>query len=261
MAGKPKVNPQFRNLARQVTSGLVLAPILTTYLHDAKYPPEFNVAFSNHGGSRAPDGWFHPSTHPRQPARQLYYYMAEPEKVVSEPLEYMGALSTTMGTAIHGFVQMCLKDQGCLVDDEVYVENAETRSRGSMDGVLQLPSYESPVGFEFKTSNQMKLNGIVDNDVEAFRHKWPHYYSQVTEYMRISGLRKFIVLFMAMGYPWTLKEFQIDYDLSHAMEIETKYRQVLHAVEHQEVPDPCCLPGSAQAKACGARFVCPVGLA
>lgn len=253
----PGKSPQFRNLIKDIARGNVLTPILHTYLYDATYP-EFAVHFRGGSSYRPPDGWFHPSTHPTMPARMLYYYI-QGKGLIPEPLEYMGALSTTMGTAVHGFVQMCLKDKGVLLDDEVYVEHRETRSRGSMDGILQIAGWGNG-GFEFKTSNMQKLNGFTDNDVATFRKKWPNYYGQVQEYMRISGLRQFLVLFMGMGYPWTLKECHIDFDPVFAYGIETKYRSVLEHLDKGVPPEPCCAPKSKDAAACMARGVCPIGM-
>jgi hypothetical protein len=253
-----KPSPAFKKMASQVGNGLVLVPILQNYLNDAKYPKKFSIDFANHGGERKPDGYFHPSTHPLVPARKLYYYLTEPDKIDNEPLEFMGALSTTMGTAIHGFVQMCLKDTGVLVDDEVFVIDHETGSRGSMDGVLNLPTL-GETGLEFKTSNQMKLQGLHDNDIETFKTKWPVYYAQVQEYMRLSGLRKFVVLFLSMGYPWTMKEVLVPFDQGMASMIETKYRGVRAAAASGEVPPECCSPFSKESQTCPMRRVCPVG--
>lgn len=254
-----KAKPIFDTIMKQSAGGLHLAPILNSYLYQAKYPPSFSVDFVKHESHRAPDNWFHPSTHPLWEARQLYYYIAEPDRFIAEPLEYMGALSTTMGTAIHGFIQMCLKDTGVLIDDEVAVVDDVLLSRGHMDGILQLPGV-GRTGFEFKTSGSFKANTLVDNDVEVFKTKFPVYYAQVQEYMRISGLRKFVVLFMLMGYPWTTKEIMVDYDIMAAETIASKYRLVRQAVADGVPPDPCCAPRSKTAKACGARGVCPIGL-
>lgn len=249
-------SPQFRNLIKEIHKGNVLTPILHSHLYNAIYP-EFDVHFAGGKSQRPPDGWFHPSAHPTMTPRKLYYYM-QGKNLIAEPMEYMGALSTTMGTAVHGFIQMCLKDNGVLLDDEVYVEHSETKSRGSMDGILKITGWGTG-GFEFKTSNMQKLSGYTDNDVEGFKKKWPTYYGQVQEYMRISGLRQFVVLFMGMGYPWTLKECQMDFDAPYAFEIETKYLKVLKHLEMGVPPEPCCAPKSKEAEACFARNTCPVG--
>jgi hypothetical protein len=250
------VRPTFSKAITDAEKGMVLSPILHSYLYNAKYPKNFSVKFTNHSSHRAPDGYFHPSTHPLWNERQLYYYITEPGKMVDEPMEYMGALSTTMGTAIHGFIQMCLKDAKVLVSSEVPVVDEVHKSRGSMDGLLSIPHY-GEAGFEFKTSNMMKLSNAQDMDIAGFKKKWPTYYAQVQEYMRLSGLRRFIVLFMGMGYPWTLKEFHIPYDVPAATDVERKYRRVLDMAAQGILPSSCCL-GGKEAEACPARRICPV---
>lgn len=276
MSAQP-VTPNFKKIAVGASKGLVLSPILNNYLHSAKYPKEFSVTFRNHGDERRPDGFFHPSTHPSWTERQLFYYLTQPDKVVGEPLEYAGALSVTMGTAVHDFVEMCLIHAGALIEphgtcvacgrehgkkkgqcNEWGVMHAETKTRGHTDG--RLSEQAGFGGFEFKTSNMMKLQNVEDNDVERFREKWPQYWLQVQEYMRCSGLQRYVVLFLGMGYPWTTREFVIEKDEAHCFEMDQKYRRVIAAAERGLTPDPCCAPQSATARECALRHACPVGL-
>jgi hypothetical protein len=250
-----------KRILKDTKKGLVLKPVLHTYLYDAKFP-DFSIHFKNHSMNRKPDGWFHPSTHPLWTERQLYHYLVHPGHVQEEVKDYMGTLAVTLGTAAHGFVQNCLgpKGSGVLVDSEVYVEDPEVGSRGSMDGLLNLPHREPDV-FEYKTSNPMKLAKVEDHDLDAYRTKWPEYYAQNQEYMRMSGWRNTIVLFMTMSYPFDMKEFIVPWDPEFAYGIENKYRRVRQAVADQQEPDPCCSIGSAEAQSCVARSVCPIGRA
>jgi hypothetical protein len=136
-----------------------------------------------------------------------------------------------------------------------------TKTRGHMDGMLNIPGF-GHAGFEFKTSNMMKLGNIEDNDVARFREKWPQYWLQVQDYMRITGLTRFVVLFLGMGFPWTTKEFVIERDDFHCFEMEQRYKRVLAYAEmaNGHMPDPCCAPRSATARDCALRMACPVGL-
>lgn len=276
MTAQP-MTPAFKKIAVGASKGLVVSPILNNYLHSAKYPKEFAVTFRNHGAERKPDGYFHPSTHPSWSERQLFYYLTQPHKVQVEPLEYAGALSVTMGTAVHDFVEMCLIHAGALEEphgtcvacgrehgkkkgqcNEWGVMHEATKTRGHTDG--RLTALAGYGGFEFKTSNMMKLSNIDDNDVERFREKWPQYWLQVQEYMRASRLERYVVLFLGMGYPWTTKEFVIPRDDAHCFAMEQKYLRVLQAAEAGVAPDPCCAPRSATARACALRMSCPIGL-
>lgn len=267
---QPTLRPNFRRLLTEVDRGAVLIPLLHSYLYDAKFPKDFSVRFSNHKMHREPDGWFHPSTHPAWPARKLWLYHRHPGASTGEVMEYMGTLSVTIGTAVHSFIQMCLEDMGLLemsvrmgkkkpvVSAEHYVEDPELRSRGSMDGILKLTMPQYPgldrQLFEFKTSNLMKLSKIDNLDLDAFINTWPGYYLQVQEYMRMSGLQVAVVLFMAMGFPWELREFHVPADPAVARDLKAKYTLAIGP----EMPQPCCGPGSKTAASCEMRSVCPV---
>lgn len=273
--------PAFRTMAEMADESKVLTPILHSYLYDAKFP-DFNIFFPKRKGPRKPDSYFHPSTHPLMSERELYYYMTEPEKWGTEPLEYMGTLSVTMGTAVHGFVQMCLWDAQVLVKppdgrcivcqrphsatpiqekgkcNEHPLLHEATKTRGHMDGLLKIPGW-GIAGLEFKTSNMRKVENW-DGTLKHFREKWPQYYAQVQEYMRASGLRRVIVLFMGMGFPWTLREVIIEHDPVFCYATEVKYLSVLRHMEAGTPPSPCCAPRSARSRDCLATS-CPVKIA
>ena len=165
----PFVGMDFRHAIRDAAKGLLLKPVLTNYLFDAKFPA-FDVHFPAEEMERRPDGWFHPSTHPMWSERQLFAYLAFPDLMQVERKQYMGTLSVTIGKAMHSFIAMCLKDAGVRPDrlnvcrvcppdancDEPGVVDAEAGERGHMDGILDLsgfslpnPDLAEPV-FEFK---------------------------------------------------------------------------------------------------------------
>lgn len=263
---------------RNVLDGLVLTPLLHAYLYDAKFPPTFTVEFRRHLEPRKPDGYFHPSTHPLMSERQLFWYLTEPDRVEVEPFEFKGALSVTMGTAVHDFIEMCMYDLSILVKPtgtcvccgrehgfkkgqcrEPGANDDRLMSRGHMDGILDIPGW-GQAGFEFKTSNQRKLANVTNLDAAKFREKWPEYYGQVQNYMHITGLRRFIVFFLGMGFPWETREFVIEYDAVYCYGLEMKYLRALEAARSGRAPDACCAPRSKESKVCLARSVCPVAL-
>jgi hypothetical protein len=278
-------SPTFRRVVDDASQGLVLTPIIQAYLYEAKFPDVFTMTFHKEGGHRKPDGYFHPSTHPLMTARQLYYYMTEPDRWVQAQLSYESRMAVTMGTAVHGFMEMCLYDAGVLVKptgtcpsckreygkrknqcNEPGAADEELRSRGHMDGVMEidLPGkiwIPGQGGFEFKSTNPRKVMNIEHNDLEWFKEKCPDYYAQVQEYMRISGMRQFIVLFLAMGYPWAPLEIQVPYDPDYANRTAAKYALVRKHQEAGVPPEPCCAIKSKEARQCPARRVCPVGMA
>lgn len=262
---------------QDAVQGTVLKPLLHAYLYEARWKEDMLLTLSKRDGPREPDGWFHPSEHPLWPERMLYYYLSAPESMVPEPLAYMGTMSVTIGTLMHLFIQECMRDHGVLLSHaqliaegipcdekgEPSLIDEEVGSRGHTDGItnVHLPDYPDLARqtFEFKTSNDFKLKGINDLDNEAFKEKWPVYWAQQQEYMRMSGYRVAIVLFLGMGFPWNLREFHIPADERFQSQIKEKYLRVRHAVEVGQPPAPCCGPRSIEAKACPARTVCPIG--
>lgn len=271
----------FATVAKKAGQGLILAPRLQAYLYDAEWPEDFSITFRKGANSRPPDGWFHPSEHPVWPARMLYYLLAQPSGMQREMMEHGNTLSVTMGTAMHGFIEVCLTHIGILLNHEQLIEQGfqidrasgepmvideEAGSRGRMDGILWVPSGAIGVlegldlaHFEFKTSNNQTLQSIDDLDLDAFIAKWPGYYAQAQEYLRMSGLRATVLLFLGMGYPWTIREFHIPANPRYQEDVRTKYLEVRAHVQRGTMPPPCCVSGSKEAKACPARTICPIG--
>ena len=268
-----KLSPSFRRTIQASAKDLIVTPMLLTQLNKGEYgsfemkiPARKQKKFD----SSHVDGWFHPSTHPVMTERQLYYYLTEPENWDPEPFSAEGRMSVTIGTMMHAFVEQMLLDANVLIAPgagkcpaclrevgkkkgqcyEHGVSYTELLSRGHMDGVIN-PNLLS-AGFEFKSSNPRSLESLVDNDADRFRVKYPVYYAQVQEYMRMTGLRNFVVLFMATAYPWTTKEFLISYDPAFASKTEQKYRSVREHVALGVPPEPCCSPQSKESRACAA---------
>lgn len=273
-----ELKPAFRKMAGENLDNLVLKPLLHNYIHLGKYPDKFSVTFEKHGKERRPDGFFHPSTHPLWTERQLILYLSHPEQMLVEPLEFGGGMSVTVGTAMHDFIEVCMIDAGILEAPRGTCVNCQrehgrrkgqcpewgaydlrTLSRGHMDGIYNVG--ERRGGFDLKTSNNMKLQKCSDLDLEQFKEKWPQYWAQGQEYMRLTGLREFIFLFLGMGFPWTMVEYQVPYDVEWNYQIETKYLSVIDHVQKGTLNAiPCCAPRSATARQCLARNACPIGL-
>lgn len=261
----------FKTLINEGDNDARLVPILAGYLQRGELPDPFRVKVRGGSGDVGPDDYFHPSGHPLMGDRQLYFYLTRPDDWVREPLGYIGRMSTLMGSVMHEIVETALTDCGYLIKPKGQcvacgkLQPKECRehgaldnvlgTRGHMDGRLRYDGKER--GFEFKTAIAFSLKDVRNNDVEAFRAKWPKYYAQVQEYMRMTSLTGYVVVFMAMGNPWTLREFHIDYDPFYAAETAVKYHRVRQAVKDGRMPDPCCSAGSVQSKNCPATS-CPI---
>lgn len=264
-----KPSSLFKNVIEASEGGTKLIPILYGYLEGGKLPDPFTVKVRGGTGDRAPDDWFHPSTHPLMTERQLYYYLTAPDRWEPEPFSYTIKMSALIGSVVHDVVETALLDLGYLIKPkgtcpacglpqpskckEHGAVDPDTRTRGHMDGLM------ADRGFEFKTAMPRVITNIRNNDIDAFRKKWPYYYAQVQEYMRLTGLMFYTVVFWAMGNPWDMREFTIPADPAFQSETREKYLRVRAAVKHGELPIPCCAPRSAASKSCPAR-TCPIKL-
>lgn len=265
----------FGGAVRDLSAGLLVQPVLQSYLFDAKFPA-FDLHFPKQEMERKPDNWFHPSTHPGVHERVLYEYLAHPDTFPVEKKQYFGTLSVTMGKVTHEFVQMCLTDAGIMPAEmqvctmcppkanckEAGFRDEELGERGHVDGLLDLtslgphlrPEQVKPI-FEFKTShdNFGKLSSIENLDLDTFRKKWPDYYGQQQRYQKMSGRRFSVVLFMETMYPWTMREFHVPYDYEYNAMVDAKYRRVRQAVADQQPPICCGLRGCPAKRLCGLR--------
>lgn len=272
------VTPRFRRTADMIKSNLYLVPLVEAYLRASKFPKVFDVTFRDEGQERVPDGFFHPSTHPTMPARQLYYYLtADPDDLIPEDIGYENRMAMIMGTAVHSFIQTCLiaaklliKPTGTCVAcgkqhgtrkgqcDEFGAIDKTLGRRGHMDGILDIPEWGRGL-FEFKTINPKACYGLSHGNLEWLKTKKPDYYAQVQDYLDMTGMQKAIILFCILGFPWKLVEIEVPYDAAFVIALKRKYQEVRDAEKVGVPPDPCCAPRSKEAKACFARQVCPIG--
>lgn len=250
--------PNFKKLLAGVSQGEVVIPILRAALWSPDFKG-FNVDVPGFV-HRDPDNWFHPSSHPRWPARMLYWYLVAPDKLVGEPFDPLGTMAVTQGHFWHGFTGQVLTQSKYLLGLEVGAEDRKTGARGKMDGVTR----DEEV-FELKTMNDRRLDriekGAPDDPavVASFKKICPDYYYQGQEYMRLSGLQRWRGLIMSLSYPFPMREIVLDPDREVQHEIKEKYLMVRQAVADQRPPEPCC-GGGKEVKSCFARMVCPVAL-
>lgn len=278
-----KTTPKFRRFAdEQLTSELIVVPRWHAYLNSGRFPKRVDASLINRHKERQPDGWFHPSTHPGWTERQLYVYLTNPGIIDERSWDFSGRLSANVGTMMHELFKASLVDDGFLIrpDGATCDSCGMSRTSRSMDKRCNEFGFSDPVlgsrghidgminpkillaGLDLKTSNDMSMKSLTNNDVEFFRAKWPYYYDQVQEYMRISGLRVFIVVFQQLGFPWDCKEVWVDFDVQRSWEIEKKYRNVRAAVESGIVPGDCCkFTGRKEKYGCPSATACRRGFA
>lgn len=269
-----KPSPRFRRLLDAGDGKAELIPILMDYLERGGLPDPLTISVRGGTGDRPHDDWFHPSSHPLMTDRQLYYLLTEPDQWNPDPFGYQGRMSTLIGSVLHEVMETALMDLKYLVPlkgtclacglpqpsqcREHGVVDLKTRARGHVDGILNYNGIRKH--FEFKTANSMVLRNLNNNDIEAFKIKWPSYWAQAQEYLRMSGLSQSVILVFQMGHPWVMREFHIEIDHEHCMKVERKYLLVREAIANGTPPSPCCAIGSAVAKKCRAMS-CAVKMA
>jgi hypothetical protein len=246
-----------KSMADSASKGCLVKPILAGFM-SANNPIRIVV---DRPTERAPDGWFHASAHPGLPVPELVAYLKSPQVVSEDEIGYVGGMSVTVGTVMGDLARQILEKRGiaispksaaCVVCGEPQPRKCRehgavdrlTRSRGHMDGVLYfrgkhpdlasgdlslIPGHLVPLlwGYDHKTAKTMTLKDVPDLDEAAFKAKWPKYWWQAQEYMRLTGLIRYIIIVQGIGNPWTMKEFHIPFDQDAADGIEHRYAEAL----------------------------------
>jgi hypothetical protein len=131
------------------------------------------------------------------------------------------------------------------------------RRRGHIDGLTELPTLDGVGVYDLKSCNPMVLKDITDHDIQAFRKRWPYYYSQMQEYLALTGKAWGIVLFLGVSQGWPTKEFLIPRDEAYITALEAKYRTVRQYEAAGTLPPVACCAGGATARKCPAT-TCPI---
>lgn len=274
--------PAFRRVGA-IDNDLVLIPLIENAVQQCAFPKNFTVRLRAYAAKREPDGWFHPSTHPTMDERQLYYYLAQPDRWEESEFDYGPRMSVLVGTVMHEVIQTVMTKLGLLIPpkgtcvccgrphgkgpgkcDEWGVRDDLLRRRGHMDGLLDIPGWCTPGDgiFDLKTCAPPVIRGVDNNDLEAFKIKWPKYYGQAQDYMACTGKQKALILFLAMSEGWQMREFTIPRDDLYIARLEAKYRRVLAHVDAGTPPPVACCPGGAKARKCPAtRCTVKIGMA
>ncbi len=238
--------PTFDHVTKYAAAGCLVKPLLVNFFTSGE---AFRLKIETAKPlDRVPDGWFHASTHPGLTEGQLVTYLTNPPPDKPEDFGYIGRMSVMLGTIMHEVTRQALVQLKLMVPvvpgicpacglaqprlcREHGASDLETRSRGHLDGILHFgppppgppPRVFAPEnlwGFHLKTIKNVILGKAPDMDEAFFKERWPTYWWQVQEYMRLTGLRKFIVLFQGIGNPWDLREYHVTFDPVAAYEIE-----------------------------------------
>lgn len=238
--------PVLTKMADQAADGCLVKPLFYQWVMAAESIP-LNLLVER-PAQRRPDGWFHASAHPMATERELWLWLAG--RTIPEDMGYTSKMAVMFGSLAHAVFEAFLDWMGVSEPlppgdcpacgrprrplrarpsqrycTEHGFAHAGTRARCHLDGILGFG--DDRYGFDLKTIWTLGLRGVPDMDPDAFREKWPRYWAQMQECMRLSGLRRYIVLFLTMGSPWELREFHFDFDPEFAVATEGKYRRVI----------------------------------
>lgn len=256
--------PAFRRMLREVKDEKILVP----FMRAALSKPTFTGFKVNVEGwsSRPYDGWFHPSTHADWTARQLALYLLHGADMEESMPDLMFVLSVTQGSFWHEFVQRLLLDGGILLPNpgttkrdsiikraEIPIRDPEHNRTGHADGRL------TDELFEFKSASERVIAKL--QSVEDLKQYKPGYYTQIQDYLDVTGFLKARYFVMQLSAPFAMAEFVVPADPGFQMQQRAKYREAIEAVEADELPDACCSIGSKEAKACPVAAFCPIGKA
>lgn len=256
-----------------VRSGMVIAPLWRAYIEQAESLSVPGVPRRDLG-VRDPDGLFHPSTHPSWNERELYEYLAHPDRLVREQMGYESRMSVTFGTIMGAWMSQVLIGSGALLPPqpcrhcppeagcrEESFYDPQTGSFGHVDGRVQPALVDGvPTLWESKWTQEntwqayKRLKDMRDLDNERFAETWPNWAAQGLDYMRISGARKVVYTIGIAGFPWEVREFHLGYDEDVAERVAARYRRVRQAYADQRPPECPC--DRNRARVCAARRAC-----
>jgi hypothetical protein len=246
--------PTITGLEEMAADGVLVKPLLHQFLMDPRSGDAAINVMVERPAPRPFDGWFHASQHPLVSDRDLYRWMTGQ----SEPQDftYAARCAVLFGSLFHGVTEAFLawtrlaeplpkgECQACgrpyrplrarpsaAYCTEHGFASHQTRARCHLDAIMNFGGDRH--GLDIKTCHPYALREVRDMDLKAFRSKWPHYWAQGQECMRLSGLRQYIFTFMTMGSPWDTREFHVPFDPDFAVATEEKYLRVLSHVERQ----------------------------
>jgi len=240
------------NILQRLASKELILPVFENQMRFDEWPDSYQVKVDSSPYYGAGDGFFHPSTHPLMPARQLYY-MFHPDtrdKIVPEANTLQRQMTLSVHSAIHAVIQTQMQMTGLVVseeDIEVEYVNHEHHVRGRIDFIVDHPT-EGRVPVELKGQNPYSFR-----KQETIKPEWD---AQLSLALDNVGADFGILMVLETGWPYQLKEYRVQRNDALLSEIYTKFDLVREAIATNTPPRHCCMPDSPEMKVCPARMVC-----
>jgi hypothetical protein len=257
-------------LNRLVAKDLILPYLDAAVLAD-NWPDSYNIPVDTSPYYGYRDGYFHPSTHPLMPERELYYrfHPDTVDQIVPERNTVERMMTLAVRSAMHSVVGTQFQMAG-LVKDVVYpaapgfihplrdpakgldsIEyeyiNDEHKVRGRIDWVVELPN---------GTLLPVEMKGRTHFKYSKQTEPMESWVAQLNLGLDAMGQDLGVLLMQQDGYPYHMREFPIKRDPLLLNELYAKFDRVREAIARNEPPRYCCGEGSQMMKNCDARFVC-----
>lgn len=197
------------------------------------------------------DGYFHPSTHPLMDERLLYYlFHPRTQKwLVDEQYDLQREMTVSVGHSLHEVVQRQMLGTGLVKEENIekLFTMPEHNVRGKIDMIVDHP-VRGPIVVEIKTRTHYKFGKT--------NEPLPEWDAQLSIQLDSQGLELGVVLMVETGYPFRVKELQVQRNDALLSEIYAKFDRVRADIALNRLPIPCCAPNSARVTGCPARFAC-----
>lgn len=237
----------FDNLVQSIGRRDLVLPHFESALMSGRWPESYTVTIDSGPYYGAGDGYFHPSTHPLLPARQLYY-MFHPDtrdKMVRERRTTQLEWVLAQGTALHSIFQAQLQMCGLCQPEDTEVEYVihDHHVRGRIDMMINHPTEGRILG-ELKTRTSYLY--VRQEGPE------PSWVAQVNLGLDAMDCDLGVLIMVEAGMPFRMREFHIQRDRELLDAIYAKFDLVRQSISDNAPPEPSCEDKSK----CCARDVC-----
>lgn len=233
---------------------------------------ELHLDFYDLSRQSKPSGWLSPSVHPTLTLRQLVLYLMDPESWLPAQFPNETQTSMLMGTIFHEIVNFAFEDMGIAVKpegkkcplcgrprgrqlgadtcNEHAVVDSVLKRRGHIDNVLELPRL-GRIPMDLKTCAPHAMKSIFNHDPSIFTDNptalKAKYYAQAQQYIDLYNAERFLFVFIALGFPWELREVVIERDQAHIDAVAEKYATAHRLAKLRQEPQQTCCNGTGEA--------------
>lgn len=225
------------------------------YVAKADWPDEYEIRVINK--ERIWDGYFHPSSHVKPGALELYYMFHPDFHIREAPHPPSVQLNFQIGTAMHALLESMFIHAGFTTEEECETSfvNEERWAAGALDvRRAYSPRDGQPYPVDFKSCSHIP------------KQPSDQYIDQLNIYMDLGDPEhgpydRGVLLYVSKLYPPKVKEFVVYRDAERLEQIYSKWAEVKGALDANDPSSlrDCCLKDSKTHKVCQANMICRIG--